>query len=195
MITQRLKEETRPNHEHTEEIAYSKEIMSRTLTAEEYRKLITNTYFVHSVIENQVEKIEALLKDSDLELDTRKKSHLLEKDLQNLGLEPSKIAAPSIEFNISTLEEALGAMYVLEGSTLGGMYIYKALQRNPNLEKENISEFNYYNCYGEATRDRWAKFQEVLVKYAANKESEDAIVENAKRTFDYLSEVFQASKN
>jgi heme oxygenase len=191
MITTRLKEETRPNHEHTEEIAYSKEIMSRTLTKDEYTRLLKNTYLIHNVIESQVENITELSADEKLALAERRKTHLISKDLEKIGVNSNELTEPALEFKINSVEEALGALYVLEGSTLGGMYIYKALQRNPNLE--GIEDFHYYNCYGEATRDRWAIFQDTLLKLADSKEKEDAIIENAKRTFDFYSEVF--SKN
>ena len=189
MITQRLREETKSNHQFTEEVGKSKEIISRKLTLDEYIWLISKQYLIHKKLECQLGKISEIVNNTELDFNSRKKEKFFIKDMELLGLDFKGLNEPGIEFKITNLNEALGAMYVMEGSTLGGTVILETLKRNENLK--HISEFNYYGCYGEEVRTKWKKFQDTLIAYSDTKQKENEIVEFAKKTFDYYTEVFQ----
>lgn len=53
--------------------------------------------------------------------------------------------------------EALGALYVLEGATLGGQVIIKRLKKN---EPFSTLPLAYYNVYADHTGVMWTQFLE-----------------------------------
>jgi len=189
MINQRLREETKDSHNRVEEIGYGKAIMSRTLTLDNYKDLIAKQYVAHKLLEPQIHSNTELSNNHELQLSNREKISLIIKDLEDLGVNINDIDTNIENIKLDTTEAALGALYVIEGSTLGGDIIYKALQRNENLQ--NINSYNYYNCYGENTRVHWKTFSDFILTYADNKEKEDAIVKAAEDTFNLYERIFQ----
>lgn len=93
--------------------------------------------------------------EPDLEFAARRKTPALERDVAALKAAPpadAPLAPPSGRC------EALGFLYVLEGSTLGGRVIDKQL-RLRGLSAEGLS---FFQGYGEATSARWKAFCAVL---------------------------------
>ncbi len=90
-----------------------------------------------------------------LDFETRRKVPALERDLATLKAAPSADAPVSAPAGRS---EALGFLYVLEGSTLGGRVIDKQL-RARGLSAEGLS---FFQGYGEQTGARWKAFCAVL---------------------------------
>jgi heme oxygenase len=82
---------------------------------------------------------------------------------------------------ISSQAHALGALYVMEGSTLGGRMISKMLKENLGLESENGAGF--FNGYGVHTMQKWNAFKEVLSDYCTTHFCEEEIVSTADDTF------------
>jgi heme oxygenase len=89
------------------------------------------------------------------------------------------------------LNEALGAAYVLEGSTLGGQVIRRALQKHPVLSDQ--CQFHYYNCYGEHLRTRWLNFIELADQTLLTPIQIDMACQSACQTFELACEVFAES--
>ena len=182
MITERLRSETRPHHEAMERVAFSDKIMSGQLNLDEYKLLIRNNYIMNSLIENAAAKMPELVNLPGLNFEGRKKSALLEKDLQVLGLDKNEIDGHTYKMSFNNLHEALGAYYVMEGSTLGGSVISRHLAKNENLQQ--VGEFNFYGCYGDMVGPNWKAFQQVLVSTVDTPEKEDQAVAGAANTFD-----------
>lgn len=185
MITERLKAETADHHKATEEVSFGHKIMSGALTLDEYKLLIEKNYLLHVLIEMALVKSDVI--PADFELLSRLKTQALIDDLTTLN-HPIP-AVPQINVTYTTLAEALGAMYVVEGATLGGAYIYKALQRNTAIAP--IGKFSYYGVYGDQIGPNWKKFQEALNKHIHTKELEDQTIESAKQAFDLFRNIFE----
>jgi heme oxygenase len=81
-------------------------------------------------------------------------------DLDDVELAP-RGALPMIE----TLGQAFGALYVLEGSKLGGRYILKDLSNRLGSDIEGMDAF--FTGYGSDTAVRWASFKGSLDKFSA----------------------------
>jgi heme oxygenase len=62
--------------------------------------------------------------------------------------------------------EALGMMYVLEGSTLGGRFILQALTERG----VDVSELAFLDPYGARTGERWRSFLGILERETADDE-------------------------
>lgn len=119
----------------------------------------------------------------------RLKLPALEADLTALGhnLENLQPVAP-IQF--TSLSQALGAAYVLEGATLGGQTIRRTLSARDDLHAE--LPLSYYGLYGAEIGPRWRAFSQ-LVNDLLTDEAEIAIASHsARETFDLASKIFAA---
>jgi heme oxygenase (biliverdin-IX-beta and delta-forming) len=61
---------------------------------------------------------------------------------------------------VDSYERALGVLYVLEGSTLGGQIITGMLTKQ--LGTSDAAIFTYYNPYGDGTSNHWQAFKDRL---------------------------------
>ena len=81
---------------------------------------------------------------------------------------------------LGTLPQLLGAMYVLEGSTLGGQVLARQLAR------AGIDQGRFFTGAGPLTGPRWKSFCHLLAT-AATPAQEDEIVQSAIVTFQTLA--------
>jgi heme oxygenase len=174
-----LRDETRTAHEQIERDLALDSCLS---SIEAYRSLLERFYGFHAAWEAAAAPVIA---DPGF-FDTRRKVPVLEKDLLALGHSPATIARLPLCPGASaarTLEEALGAFYVLEGSTLGGQQIAREVARRLGLD--GSSGCAYFGCYGAAIGAMWSAFRTRL-ETAASPSGGDAIVASAARTFEAL---------
>lgn len=176
-IAQRLKEQTRAHHQRLEQkLGWLRPGFSRS----DYAGMIELLWGYYAPLENHW----AALPDLALalpDIDRRRKTPLLEGDLSVLGLDRQAIARlPQCTRlpRCDSIAEALGCLYVLEGSTLGGQVIARHLHRTLGLHKANGAAFLL--CYGAAAEPMWAAFRERL---ESSGEDEAAQVTSACETF------------
>ena len=112
----------------------------------------------------------------------RRRTALFAEDLHRLGATPSG-SAPELPAVAGT-DEALGRMYVLEGSTLGGVFIARHLAELPGLAGTRIRAFS---PYGSETGAMWADFRRVTRAVVAEGGDARAVVESARTTFAVLA--------
>lgn len=178
MISSILKEETKSEHDKTEESLQSKKIFDRSYTLEDYKNLLIHNYLLISKYEPQVNKL--LVSYPELKLDLRTKINAITTDLNNLGVDLNN------DFNADKLDneaEAFGALYVMEGSTLGGNVIMKQLRKNPAFE--DIT-FNYFGIYGGKTGLLWQEFKAFLDGKINEKDYESCIT-GARKAYRILA--------
>jgi heme oxygenase len=85
---------------------------------------------------------------------------------------------------IETKAEALGALYVVEGSTLGGKKILKAL-RSHGVSTDDL---HFLDPYGNDTRAYWCSFLRVLEHETAHQQSTmNACVSGAMKAFSFAA--------
>jgi heme oxygenase len=183
MVALRLKNETKPNHDSVERFAHSDKIMDHTLSLDQYRDLIMSQYLLHRHLEAQMAQVLSAEQQAALEFEQRRKLPLLAQDLALVAPEGLAEAADLLaDFQLASAHDALGAMYVLEGSTLGGAVIRRELAKNPNIA-DHVARFHYYGCYGPLIGERWKSFLGLLAEWATTDEQQDAVVAKAKETF------------
>lgn len=116
----------------------------------------------------------------------RRKSPLLARDLQALGLTETEIAAlPRCDRlpEVTDTPAALGCGYVMEGATLGGRLIRRHLARSWGISEE-APELGFFSVYGDAGGDRWRRYREALTAAAREgSEVEDKMIAAALGTF------------
>jgi heme oxygenase len=93
---------------------------------------------------------------------------------------PSKFPFEDLP-EVGSLGQALGCLYVMEGSTLGGRFIARRLHEHLGLTPASGAAF--FHGYGEETGSRWKAFQQALVRYSAATENEFAVIGAAEETF------------
>lgn len=181
VLIDKLRNATRPTHEELDAamLPYIRNIRS----AEAYCKLLAAFYGFFTPV---YEQINAYLQTSYLpDYNTRRKPEDIVTNLSRLSC-PVPVSdhakhLPSITNNAS----AFGALYVMEGSTLGGLMIKKMLAEQTGLPDEQLS---FFAGYGKATRERWNGFIAALNSIAQNEEEEQAAVEAASQTFSCFKE-------
>lgn len=113
------------------------------------------------------------------DLADRRKSSLLLEDLRRLGQSTDDLPLCTDLPTITNSAEAFGALYVLEGSTLGGKQIARMLAKNGAVP-EGTTQF--FSGYGEQTGSRWKSFLQ-----AFNRQTDrDTVAASANKTFYFL---------
>jgi heme oxygenase len=122
----------------------------------------------------------------DLEIKDRLKLEALEKDMAYWGID--SLTLPGLNFELfipkKNNAEVLGALYVLEGATLGGNVIKKHILANPNFS-DHEAGLNYYGVYGNDLSTKWKTFIDVLNKSISEADYKYC-VESANNTFQNL---------
>jgi heme oxygenase len=113
----------------------------------------------------------------------RRRSALFAADLRALGA-PAAGDRPRLPEPAGT-DEALGRLYVLEGSTLGGTFIDRHLAVLPHLSGVRIRAFS---PYGGETGAMWASFRRVVRQRVAAGGDADVMVGSARSTFRAMAE-------
>ena len=113
--------------------------------------------------------------------------HLVQQDLAALGLPPAPPLVASATPN--TPAAALGSLYVLEGSALGGQFIAAAARRQLGLTPDHGTAY-FHGC-GSATAARWREFLARLDADLASPAARAQAVQGANATFDVLADLFR----
>ena len=93
---------------------------------------------------------------------------------------------PHIDSNAA----ACGALYVLEGSTMGGMIIKKMIHEKLHSD----DGLTFFSGYGKQTRERWNVFIHYLNDIDNHKEASEMVIQTAAATFMFFKEWLQRSK-
>jgi heme oxygenase len=161
MLQQVLKEATKTNHDELETLMFVNEIMSGTLSLHQYQQILTTNYIVHKAFEDFLFENLSMDLAQQLDISYRHKLAALRADMQELNINlPEDNILEDVIFEKDDAS-ILGALYVMEGATLGGSVIVKKLQTNPQLNNLGLN-FNYYGAYGDQLMPRWKTFCEVL---------------------------------
>lgn len=114
----------------------------------------------------------------------RAKTPALVVDLQNLGLTHAQIDAlplcPGLP-QVTDQAQALGIMYVLEGSTLGGQVLKRAMAERLGIDADNGGAF--LDVYGPETGSLWRGFLQFLERAPASPADQQRVAQAAIDTF------------
>jgi heme oxygenase (biliverdin-IX-beta and delta-forming) len=112
----------------------------------------------------------------------RRRAALFADDLRTLGGTPTA-GGPALPV-VDGTDQALGRLYVLEGSTLGGTFIDRHLASLPHLADVRIRAFS---PYGDGTGAMWAAFRRVTRARVEAGGDAEAMVDAARDTFRALA--------
>jgi heme oxygenase (biliverdin-IX-beta and delta-forming) len=152
-------------------------------TMADYRRWLIRFFGIYQPLEHLLSGF-AGWTATGIRIDQLGHTEALLKDLKAMGSDPDGIELASREAlpMVETLGQAFGALYVLEGSKLGGRYILKDLSNRLGREIEGTDAF--FTGYGADTSLRWASFKDSLNEFSALRPTEfPEIVAGAKMTF------------
>ncbi|TDO82990.1 heme oxygenase [Flavobacterium chryseum] len=134
----KLKTHTAASHKRLEELPVSSYILSPNMKMDDYAHYLQLMYDVHYSVETTVFPLLSTIID---DVNERAKKDLIEADLLYLNY-PKPVARPVFSTQYITIPFALGILYVVEGSSLGGRFILKNLETIDGLtDGKGVSYF------------------------------------------------------
>jgi heme oxygenase (biliverdin-IX-beta and delta-forming) len=175
MITESLKTATRIPHAELEKTLVAR--IRGTRTRSDYRQLLELFYGFYKPLE---ECIAPFLGDGLPDFADRRKAASILHDLRPLDGSHAQKLCTDLP-HIRNVSQSLGAMYVMEGSTLGGRIITKML--SGNLQDEPGITFSFFEGYGDQTDTMWAAFKDKLNNHSNDTASQEEMITAAHETF------------
>lgn len=177
-IVARLRSATGEAHQRLEDRL---DIFGRVRSAEERRALVELFYGLHEGAERA---LTPLLQDvAGLDYAERRRVPLIRADLAALGRNsPTPMAVCPVD-GPASVPEALGFLYVLEGSTLGG----KVIRRHMATSGQDMTGLAFLDPYGPSSGDMWWSLLTVLRREveAADEQIADEMVAGALSGFHH----------
>lgn len=185
MISELLKSETAHHHEAIENARRFTRLGAEDFSREEYLDILERFYGFYKPLEAAFRNHGAVLEA--LHYEKRFKLPLLEKDLIFFGYTPERISQLPVTSDlppVSTQAQALGCIYVMEGSTHGAQFIARRLRGQLHLEEGQGVIF--YEGYGKETMNQWKDFKGYLDSSVTTEAEQREVVDAAAKTFEAL---------
>ena len=174
-----LREETAEAHRQLESLPLSRQIIAPGVSLVDYRRYLEVMY---PVVAETEDRIFPLLREALPDLDLRRKLSLIESDLEVLGSDrKEKIPGFFAGDDVLTVYHAMGVMYVMEGSTLGGRVILKNLTASLGLSEDRGLRF--FSGYGSQTGPVWESFLRNLIQLPQSTDEEQMVAAAASGAF------------
>jgi heme oxygenase len=187
----RLRAATATTHERMHAHPGFEAAAAGTIELSDYRRLLVRLYGFHRPFED-IARSAADVFRIDLDMNARTRSPLILADLQAIGFDPSAAMTlplwrPSVR--LVSKGSLLGALYVLEGSTLGGVQIARALKDRVGNGLENALLF--FVGRQERQGAMWRELVQELESFRDDDEeamqAEDAAVTTFKAFEDWMA--------
>jgi heme oxygenase len=180
-LSDQLKEQTKANHQALEKQVIP--LIKAIRTTTDYSKVLMLFYTFYGGVE--------LLIDHTLNIDVlpdylhRRKTASLTNDLYLVNAPAQAFAGENDLPAIINHLQATGAMYVMEGSTLGGLHISRMISQQ--LNELNANAFTFFNGYQNETKQMWQAFKMAIDGMSLNPAEEAVVVATANETFTRFS--------
>ncbi|WP_210517386.1 biliverdin-producing heme oxygenase [Hymenobacter terricola] len=177
-LMQRLRADTRPYHDAVEQNPFNQALGAGTVTTALTARFLSRMYGFVQPYETQLRE-QAGQFGPAWQLDQRYRAHLILEDLDQLGYLAAPPLCPALP-PLHTRPQLLGAMYVLEGSALGGQVIAR------QLATAGIAGRTYFAGRAERTGPMWKSFCQQL-EATATDHTQAAIAASAIHSFQTLT--------
>ncbi len=157
-----LRTATRTHHDRLETHPALRALASAGIDRATYRDLLGAFFGFYRVLEPRLES-EAARAGLALDLAARRKLPWLRSDLRALGLSDEAVEglpSPSGLPSIAGPPAVLGALYVVEGSTLGGRVLLRRLLRGGELR--DAGALRFFRGHGDQTGAMWRELAALL---------------------------------
>ncbi len=153
MLSEKVKNETKTRHQELEKVMIP--LLKKASGEENYLHVLGIFYKFFSAVEKQISQV--MPASFSVKWNDRRKSGWIESELNELGYSPSiwdSMPGPEYLPDLHS-KNYTGAMYVLEGSTLGGQHITAMLRRSLPFPDHS---FRFFSGYRELTFTKWHDF-------------------------------------
>lgn len=182
MLSTQIKEATKTDHQETEKKVVLR--IKNINTNEDYIELLKCFYAYFNTVEKAIAPyINTVLPDYN----ERRNSSYIKTDIEELGGTIDKLPAANAT-QVKDALQAMGALYVLEGSIMGGPYIVQMLQKK-GIEKG----FSFFSGYGNESGLKWATFTSALNILPQTESDVAKAVDTARETFKKFGDVFETT--
>jgi heme oxygenase (biliverdin-IX-beta and delta-forming) len=171
----RLRTETAEWHDHVESVA---DLPGSISTRDEYVSMLSRLYQLHSPLEAELAapRFRRGWRSVGVEMSVHRRAHLLADDLMGLGATTPTRSPATAPW--ATFARALGCLYVLEGSALGGrtvaQFVRAAIGEVP---------MTFLTGNGRSSPSPWLSVCSALTRFEASGGDGDAVVSGACDTF------------
>ncbi len=173
MLAEKLKEQTLAYHQQLEKKLVSK--IKAIQTEADYVKLLMLFYGYFGGLEDVINNF--IGPDKLQDYNARRKTQAIANDLAMLGAKPPAKATGAYLPVIANTAQAFGALYVIEGSTLGGNMISKMIAGKLGI----THGLSFFTGYGANSMQMWGGFKDVINKLPDS--DNELIIEAANQTF------------
>lgn len=153
---QQIKAATQELHRSIETLPLMSLLMSEDIDLATYRQILKRLYRLHLATESHIYSALSYMKPAELQQGHR--ISYLEADLRELGVcNENRQDALSNKYwrdSICGPAQALGALYVLEGSRLGGKLIARQVQQKPELAVAT----RFFSASSDEKSGQWKSF-------------------------------------
>jgi heme oxygenase len=187
-LRDQLRHETRQEHHDLEKAL---DLFSAQFNVTDYGNLLVK-FFVFHVAFDAYLAVKGLEGSSaeKFYLDGRSKKNWLAQDMDFMGIDNvvdiRKLSHDDFAILLPSTEHIWGAIYVIEGSTLGGEILARHFTKTLGLSPE--AGLRFFTAYGSETKAKWNEMIRQLESMAKQDERHANIIVGAKRTFGFLKQ-------
>ncbi|WP_276134201.1 biliverdin-producing heme oxygenase [Polluticoccus soli] len=177
MLLDKLKAYTSGSHQELEKLIIPR--IKQATDKDAYRNVLQLFYGYFKPLEELVSKHvdHTLLPDYE----ERRKTSALLSDIHYLCGSQNALKLCDDLPLIGNSRQAIGALYVMEGSTLGGKIIKGILMKN--LDADGSKGFDFFGGYGDDTEKKWSAFKQIINDRFSDAETHHEILAAADNTF------------
>lgn len=181
MFNEKIKAATQEAHQQLEKAVILE--LKQVRNEADYSRLLQKFHGYFGALEAAITPHLSLQHLPDLQ--ERRKAAVLELDLKDLGATTLQDPPPGLP-GIGNVYQAFGALYVMEGSVMGGPIIVKMLKEKSGIEKG----LSFFSGYGPRTPEMWQTFRTQMNEVVRGSEAEAAAIDAANDTFYQFSKLF-----
>lgn len=152
-----LKEQTAGIHNDVEKTNLAKYIMDGSMSLSQYKNYLIQNYHSYKAVEDALVLNKTIIRAELHSFINKNKSEHLLKDLQNLDTTIPK-NPKNITFNSEV--ETIAALYVIQGSMIGGNMISKKLRTCPELK--DIDTHHFFDFCVKDSMKLWSNFKTIV---------------------------------
>lgn len=187
LLSEKLKANTKHNHQVLENKLL---IQLKLITNKhEYASLLAIFYSFFGGLELAINKHQVV--DFLPDYPDRRKTTAIANDLIKLEMKLPTFASGNNLPKLNTSLQVIGALYVIEGSTLGGRMIIKMLKQQINFL--NVNELSFFYGYGDQTENMWKNFK-IYIDKPLKLHEEDIVIKSANDTFHQFTNWFISTR-
>ena len=186
-----LRQATAAAHERLHHLPGFASLQAGTIGRDEYAALLRRLLVFYRAVENGLADAPPLL-PYGIDIAARRRSGLLAEDLAFLGAPAAPLPAPPALPALRSAAEALGCLYVIEGSTLGGRELARRLDHL--LPADSESGRRFLLGHGPRHGAMWREFCAALEACGNNQARRDEMIGGALAAFGAFGDWFSATE-